>query len=108
MERAREATRELLGFLFSTPAYWPTLELYGRAEIGPRLRDLTREGRWGEMKSHVDDDLIDELSPSGTYDEIAAVLRSRFRGLATAVTFPVPEDPAEEPAVARVIEELQR
>ena len=36
----RERQRRLLAFLYSTPAYAPTLELYGWSDLGPRLRDL--------------------------------------------------------------------
>jgi hypothetical protein len=46
--REREHARELLTFLYSTPAYWPTLELLGWREVGERLHRLTREGKWGE------------------------------------------------------------
>ncbi|MBW2696239.1 MAG: TIGR03617 family F420-dependent LLM class oxidoreductase [Deltaproteobacteria bacterium] len=106
VRRAREAVRELYGFLFSTPSYWPTLELYGWDDLGPLLRDMTREGRWGDMKAAIGDEIVDSLSPSATYEDIADVLRQRFDGLATRLTFPLPEDPADEKTVARVIGEL--
>lgn len=34
LARQREKSRELLGFLYSTPAYWPALEIYGWGQIG--------------------------------------------------------------------------
>src|SRR5690606_4229503 len=36
-----EKQRRLLGFLYSTPAYWPSLELFGWQERGQQLLDLT-------------------------------------------------------------------
>jgi probable F420-dependent oxidoreductase len=103
---AREGVRELYGFLFSTPSYWPTLELYGWNDLGPALREMTRGGRWGEMKAAITDEILDALSPSATYDDVADVLRDRFEGLATRLTFPLPDDPADEPRVARVVASL--
>ena len=45
----RERFRDMLAFLFSTPAYWASLELFGWQHIGEQLLALTREGRWKEM-----------------------------------------------------------
>jgi probable F420-dependent oxidoreductase len=106
--RAREDVRELYGFLFSTPSYWPSLELYGWGELGPSLRDLSRSGKWGEMKALITDEVLDTLSPSAPYDRIAKVLRERFDGLATRITFPLPEDPDLDRAAAAALAELAR
>ncbi|MBW2391011.1 MAG: TIGR03617 family F420-dependent LLM class oxidoreductase [Deltaproteobacteria bacterium] len=105
--RQREKNRELLGFLYSTPAYWPALEIHGWGEIGERLHRMTREGKWGEMSGLIDDELLETMIPSGTYDEIADRLLERNRGLATHVTFPMPDDPAEDPRAAEVIAALR-
>lgn len=107
VDAAREGIRELLGFLFSTPSYWPSLALYEHEELGPRLREMTRQGRWGEMTAAIPDDLLDALVPSGTYAAIADVLRARFEGLAARMTFPLPDDPANEPEVREVIGALR-
>lgn len=103
----REKNRELLGFLYSTPAYWPALEIFGRREIGERLHAMTREGKWAEMPRLIDDELLEEIIPSGTYDEIADILIARNRGLATQITFPMPDDPAEDGRTAEVIAALR-
>jgi probable F420-dependent oxidoreductase len=105
--QAREGVRELFGFLFSTPSYWPSLELYGWDDLGPSLRGLTRSGKWGEMKAAISDEMLDTLSPSAPYDRIADVLRERFGDLATRVTFPLPDDPAFDAPAAKVVAELR-
>lgn len=107
VERERAKNRELLGFLYSTPSYWPALEIYGRREVGERLHAMTREGRWAEMAGLIDDELLEAVIPSGTYDEIADRLRERNRGLATQITFPMPQDPADDARVAEVIAALR-
>ena len=105
--QAREGVRELFGFLFSTPAYWPSLLLYGFPDLGEELLALTRKGAWGEMTKKIPDELLDALVPSGPYTGIADILKARFEGLAGRLTFPLPEDPAFEPDVAEVIRALR-
>ncbi|MCZ6462914.1 MAG: TIGR03617 family F420-dependent LLM class oxidoreductase [Proteobacteria bacterium] len=105
--REREWARRLLGFLYSTPAYVPSLELFGWQERGERLGALAREGRWDDMSAIVDDPMLDTLVPSAPYAEIADVLIDWYGELADRTTFPVPADPANDPHARRAIERLQ-
>ncbi len=68
--RTRKRQRRLLAFLYSTPAYRPTLELYGWGDVGPQLRSLIRDDRWDDLAGVLSDDVIDTLVPSATYDEL--------------------------------------
>jgi probable F420-dependent oxidoreductase len=103
---AREGIRELFGFLYSTPAYWPSLDLYGWGDVGRDLHAMTREGRWHEMTARISDEMLESLVPSGTYDEIADILRARFEGIATRITFPIPEDRVCDAQVGEVVAAL--
>jgi probable F420-dependent oxidoreductase len=102
----REQTRQLLTFLYSTPSYWPSLELFGWRERGEQLHQLTREGRWGDMASVVDDEMLAVFAPQGTYDEIGGVLREWYAELTSWITFPMPADQTCDPDAARVIASL--
>lgn len=104
---AREHARRTLAFLYSTPAYWPSLELFGWKDRGERLHQLTREGKWDEMAGVVGDDLLDAAVPQAPYDEIEAVLREWYGGLSAWLSFPMPDDPRHDDAVAGVIARLQ-
>ncbi len=104
---AREGLRELFAFLFSTPAYWPSLDLYGWGDAGRDLHAMTREGRWQEMTPRITDDMLEILVPTGTYGEIADLLRARYRGRANRMTFPMPDDPAWDDRVRDVIAALR-
>ncbi|MGH0030537.1 MAG: TIGR03617 family F420-dependent LLM class oxidoreductase [Myxococcota bacterium] len=103
----REYVREMLTFLYSTPAYWPSLELFGWKEVGERLHRLTREGRWDDLRGAVSDEMLDALAPAGRYDEIGDVLRDAYGGLAARINFPVPKDPARDADAARAIAVLR-
>ena len=107
VKQAREGVRQLLTFLYSTPSYWPSLELFGWKERGQKLHELTRRGAWGEMAGIVDDPMLDTFAPTGRYGEIADVLTEWYAGLTDWITFPMPDDPGRDADAARVIARLR-
>lgn len=102
----RERQRGLLAFLYSTPAYARTLEIYGWADTGEALREMTRQGRWADMPSLVTDEMLDTLVPEAPYDQLADVLAARYGDVASGVVLHPPADPAHEPLVRAAIEAL--
>ena len=107
VDAEREGIRQLLTFLYSTPSYWPSLELFGWKEKGEHLHQLTRENRWADMEGVVDDAMLDTFAPTGTYDEIADVLKEWYGELTDWLTFPMSADPAQDPDVAKVVARLR-
>jgi hypothetical protein len=107
VRREREGARRLFGFLFSTPPYWPPLELFGWKERGERLHELSRASRWDAMPEVVSDEMLDAFAPSGRYDEIAGVLREWYAGLTGWITFPLPEDRSGDSALADAVRALR-
>ena len=103
----RERTQQLLSFLYSTPAYWPSLALFGWQDRGEALHALVREGKWNEMGEIIDDEMLRTLAPIGGYDDIAATLRDWYSSLSDWITFPMPDDPTHDDAAASVIAELR-
>ena len=102
-----EKQRNLLGFLYSTPAYWPSLELFGWQDKGQQLLDLTRQGNWQDMASVVTDEMLEKFVPRGTYADIADIYKARYAGLTQRITFPIPADPKHDGYVAKVLDELK-
>jgi probable F420-dependent oxidoreductase len=107
LDTARERIRETLAFLYSTPVYWPALAHHGWQEVGERLHRLGRAGAWSEMRELLSDAMLAKLVPQGCYGEIAEVLREWYGGLATRIAFPLPDDPAHDAEVARVVARLR-
>jgi len=103
----RERQRRLLAFLYSTPAYAPTLELYGWPELGPRLRELIRHDRWDDLAAVLSDEVLETLVPSGTFEELPGVLLDRFAGLGQGLMLNPPADPSHDDAFAAVVASLQ-
>jgi probable F420-dependent oxidoreductase len=106
VQAERERLREYLGFLYSTPQYWRTLELHGWQDVGHRLHQLTREGKWAEMKAAITDSMLDLLVATGTYDEIGPILRDWYGELASGITLRMPDDSRHDARVARLIATL--
>jgi len=102
-----EKQRNLLGFLYSTPAYWPSLELFGWQHKGQQLLDMTRSGEWHKMTDIVTDDMLTRFVPRGTYDTIAHEYQERYAGLTQRITFPMPADEADDALAAKAIRQLQ-
>ena len=103
----RQRQRRLLAFLYSTPAYAPTLELYGWPELGPRLRELIRHDRWDDLAAVLSDEVLETLVPSGTFEELPGVLLDRFAGLGQGLMLNPPADPSHDDAFAAVVASLQ-
>ncbi len=103
----RERQRRLLAFLYSTPAYRPTLELYGWAELGPQLRALIHRDEWAGLGDLLSDEVIDTLVPTGTFDELPKLLGDRFGGLAQGIVVSPPPASADDGAFAEVVRALR-
>ena len=103
----RERQRRLFAFLYSTPAYRRTLELYGWEEMAPRLAGMVRSDDWGDLASVVTDQVLDTLVPTGRFEEIPGILLDRFGALAQGVLLAPPADPAGDAAFSGVVAALR-
>ncbi len=108
VDAERERQRRLLAFLYSTPSYRPTLELYGWDDLGPKLRDLIRRERWDDLGSVLSDDVMDTLVPCARFSELARVLAERFAGLGQGIVVSPPPHLDDDNAFAEVIAELRQ
>ena len=105
-----EATRRLLAFYGSTPAYRPVLDIHGWGDLQPELNALSKQGRWAEMGGLITDEVLHTIAACGTPAQIAARIHERVAaagGRADTVCLyqpgPIPVD-----VLAGVVDELQR
>ena len=94
-ERIRDV-RARVAFYASTPAYVAAFEHEGYGEIARTLQTHSRAQCWDDMPGLVDDEMLDRYAVIGTHDEIAAKVKSRYGGLATALEFAIPLADAED------------
>jgi probable F420-dependent oxidoreductase len=94
-------TRAQIAFYASTPAYRGVLDLHGWGDLQPELTTLSRQGRWAEMGSLVDDDLLHAVSLVGTPEQVGKALRAKLGDIAQRTTLyaPYEADPAIWPAL---------
>ncbi len=89
-------TRQLLAFYGSTPAYRPVLEAHGWGDLQTDLNALSKLGRWQEMGTLIDDDVLSTIAAVGSVKDIAAHIRERADGIADTVCMysggPLPVD----------------
>jgi probable F420-dependent oxidoreductase len=96
VDQSRESQRAVLGFLYSTPAYRRTLELFGWDDLGAQLQFMTRSGDWSQLGSLMTDEVLDALIPAGTWDHLPVVINDWFGGLVDAVLIQPSDDYDEE------------
>lgn len=103
LDAAIAAARRRLGFLYSTPAYRPTLELLGHDGLGPALRTRARAGDWDGLDALLPDDLVEAAVPMALWADLPAVLSSWYDDLADAVLVRPPTDPTHDDEFAEVV-----
>ncbi|MGV0625560.1 TIGR03617 family F420-dependent LLM class oxidoreductase [Mycolicibacter minnesotensis] len=84
-EAAEAATRMLLGFYASTPAYVPVLAAHGWQELQPELNALSKQGNWAQMGALIDDEILHTIAACGTPAQVAERIRDRVDGIADTV-----------------------
>ncbi|MEU1981790.1 TIGR03617 family F420-dependent LLM class oxidoreductase [Nocardia sp. NPDC019395] len=99
------STRMLLAFYGSTPAYRPVLDAHGWGELQPELNAMSKQGRWREMASLIDDDILHTIAACGTPAEVAAHIRDRVDGVSDRICLYQP-GPIAVDALAEIVDAL--
>jgi len=85
-ERSKLAARKQLAFYGSTPAYRSTLDCHGWDALHVELNRLSKLGRWDDMSTLIDDEILETIAVVGPRDTIAGRLRARLAGIADGVS----------------------
>jgi len=104
---ARDELRAELAFLYSTPAYQRTLDLFGLTEIGTRLSGHARRKEWAALTDVLTDDVVSQLVPQGTYAELPDVLASRYDRLCDGIALDTPSDPGDDAEFAAMLDRIK-
>ena len=76
--RTKKATCKQIAFYGSTPAYRPVLEQHGWGALQSELNLLSKQGRWDEMGTLIEDDILNEFAIVGEPGDIVPGIRARF------------------------------
>ena len=106
LETARRGVREQIAFYGSTPAYRAVLKLHGWDGLGDQLHEMSLQGRWQEMGTIIDDDVLDAFAVVAEPGAVAAELLRRYGDVMTRMSLYTPY--ALDPAVtAQIVAELR-
>jgi len=100
------ATRRLLAFYGSTPAYRPVLAAHGWEGMQPELNAMSKQGRWHEMGGLIDDEMMRTLAACGSPKEIAAHIHDRVDGVSETVCLYQPS-PIGLETLSAILDELR-
>ena len=109
VEKAKKALKQHVAFYASTRTYHTVLAHHGWEEIGTRLHQLSREGKWQELPTLVTDDMLAEWAVIATHDRLADEVRRRCDGIFSTVLLDLPGDLArDEDRVRDIVRTLHR
>ena len=107
MARSRAGTCQQIAFYGSTPSYRPVLEMHGWGELSDELNRMSKEGKWAEMGTLIDDDMLDAFAIVAEPQHIASQFKARFGDVVNRLSFYAPYR-SDPDTWLPVLEELQR
>jgi probable F420-dependent oxidoreductase len=90
LEAAAKGTRQQIAFYGSTPAYRPVLEIHGWGGLQDELNALSKQGKWEEMGTLIDDEILNTFAVVGTPEEIGPELHRRYGDVISRISFYAP------------------
>jgi probable F420-dependent oxidoreductase len=88
--RAADGTRQQIAFYGSTPAYRGVLERHGWGGLQDDLNKLSKQGKWAEMGTLIDDDILNTFAVVAEPERIAAALGQRYGDVIDRISFYAP------------------
>ena len=79
--QSRQAVAQQVAFYGSTPAYRPVLEMHGWGDLGLELTKLSKQGKWVEMGTLIDDPILDEFAVVAEPKDLVEKVKGRCDGV---------------------------
>jgi len=106
LEDAIRGVREQIAFYGSTPAYRGVLELHGWGELSDELHRLSLQGRWKDMGTVIDEDVLRAFAVVAEPGAVADQLLRRYGDVMTRMTLYTPYDLDPE-VTAQIVGDLR-
>ena len=90
MTASAVGVRKQIAFYGSTPAYRGVLERHGWGELQTELNGLSKQGRWDEMGTLIDDDMLDTFAIVAEPEQIAPRMKDRYGDVVDRISFYIP------------------
>jgi probable F420-dependent oxidoreductase len=89
LAKGMAGVRSAISFYGSTPAYKGVFETHGRFDLHPQLHKMSKEGKWKEMTTIINEDVIRDFAVVGTPEEVVKGLKAQFNGKVDRTSFDV-------------------
>jgi probable F420-dependent oxidoreductase len=90
IEAAKAPVRQQISFYASTRTYSGVLEAHGWGDASARLNEKAAKGDWAGMASEITDEMLEVYAVSGTFDQIADRVQSKYKNHLDRVAFYLP------------------
>ncbi len=90
LDAAAAGTRQQIAFYGSTPAYRPVLDIHGWGALQDELNALSKQGKWVEMGTLIDDEILNTFAVVGEPEQIAPELHRRYGDCIQRISFYAP------------------
>ena len=90
MAASAAGVRKQIAFYGSTPAYRGVLERHGWGELQTELNGLSKQGKWDEMGTLIDDDMLDTFAVVAELEQIGPKMKQRYGDVVDRISFYVP------------------
>ncbi len=102
LESAKRAAKERIAFYGSTPAYKEVLDVIGAGELQGELNAMSKQGRWKEMGTLIDDRVLEAFAVVGEPSAIVPEMKRRYGAFVdrTSASFPFADDATRADMIA--------
>ncbi len=90
LAKASTATRQQISFYGSTPSYRPVLDIHGWGGLQDELNTMSKAGKWQEMGTLIDDEILNTFAVVGEPEAIAPELSQRYGDVIQRISFYAP------------------
>jgi len=87
--------REQIAFYASTPPYRPVFDLEGWGSVADELKAMAAGGRWNEMPSLINDEMLDRFTLRGSWADLPEKVLQQYDGLLDRVSYYFPIVPGQ-------------
>jgi probable F420-dependent oxidoreductase len=98
----------LIAFYGSTPNYRAALEVEGWADLQPRLNELSKLGRYADMRALITDEMVRAYGIVGTPEQCADEIQNRYGAHASDVCCYFPGYTPSKTDIADLVAALRR
>ena len=90
LEKAAIGTRQQIAFYGSTPAYRAVLDIHGWGGLQEELNGLSKQGKWQEMGTLIDDEVLNTFAVVAEPEGVASELHRRYGDVIQRISFYAP------------------